>query len=364
MSYQPPPHRLEALDGILKALDRSSRILLTTHLNADGDGAGSEVALAAWLRSRDKEAWIVNPTPFPDSFGFLLPDPDWSVDAGSNRAGELSRAADLAVVLDTAEKSRIGRLNPLIKDLPRVVVDHHPPGPDPVEGFSLQDPEASATGELLFDLLHRAEPDRAWPPATALGLYVAILTDTGSFRFSNASPRAHRVVAELLERGVDPERTHRVVYGQVPLRKLRLLRASLETLDVDPTCGLAWMTVPTSAYNELSATSDDVEGLVDYPRMVDGVRVGLLFRETARGESKVSFRSNGEVDVNGLARRFGGGGHRKAAGAVLDRPLDRAREEVLAATREALAGEGERRGEGRVAEPGEAQGGEQGRGES
>jgi phosphoesterase RecJ-like protein len=143
-------------------------------------------------------------------------------------------------------------------------------------------------------------------------------------------------VAELLELGVDPEGTHRKIYGDFPLRRFHLLRASLEELELDPIGDLAWMTVPTAAFESLSATADDLDGLVDYPREIRGVEVGILFRETARGGTKVSFRSNGDVDVNALARRFGGGGHTKAAGALVERPLAEVREEVLEATRNAI----------------------------
>jgi phosphoesterase RecJ-like protein len=334
MSYATPSHRLGPIREVLAALSPAERVILTTHINADGDGAGSEAALALWLRALGREAWMINPTPFPDGFGFLLPDPEWCLDPGSLRAKEVAGTADLAVVLDTGEIPRVGRVWELIRGVPTVVVDHHPPGPDPIPGFSFRDPDAAATGELLFDLLRAA--GEGWPSGVALGLYVAILTDTGSFRFSNASPRAHRVVAELLDLGVDPEGTHRTVYGDFPLRRFRLLKASLEELEVDPRGDLAWLTVPTEAYNSLSATSDDLDGLVDYPREIRGVEVGILFRETARGGTKVSFRSNGEVDVNALARRFGGGGHTKAAGALVERPLAEVREEVLEAARSAI----------------------------
>jgi len=336
MSYSIAPNRKSAIQEVLKAVSNAQSIILTTHLNADGDGAGCQVAMASWLRAQGKDSWIINPTPFPENLKFLLPDPDWSVDPGSSRASELMAKADLAMVLDTGEVARIGRVMPLIQALPLVVVDHHPMGPDPIPGVSYRDSTASATGELLFDLFHEA--GKGWPQGVALGLYVAILTDTGSFRFSNASPRAHRVVAELLERGVDPEKGYRQVYGAVPLRKLQLLRASLEGLEVDPEGGVAWMTVPTDVYEALSATSDDIEGLVDYPREVQGVEVALLFRETAKKGTKISFRSNGAVDVNVLARLFGGGGHVRAAGAMVERPLLEVREEVLEATRDAVRG--------------------------
>ena len=334
MSYAIPPHRQGPIRDVLKALNAANSILLTTHVNADGDGTGCQAAMASWLRARGKDAWIVNPTPFPDGFSFLLPDPSWSLDPDSTRVKELAGSFDLAVILDTAEVSRVGRVMRLMEELPRVVVDHHPPGPEPISGVSFRDAEASATGELVFDLMKGAGAEIS--PEVALGLYVAILTDTGSFRFSNASPEAHRVAADLLEAGVDPEETHRRIYGNYPLRRLRLLQAALPELEVDPSGALAWMTVPTGAFQELSATSDDLEGLVDYPREIQGVEVGILFREASRGATKVSFRSNGDVDVNALARVFGGGGHVKAAGALVNGPLPEVREQVLEVARKAV----------------------------
>jgi phosphoesterase RecJ-like protein len=170
------------------------------------------------------------------------------------------------------------------------------------------------------------------------GLYVAILADTGSFRFSNTSPEAHQIAADLIRRGADPEELYRQVYGNLPLRKLKLIQSALAELEVDSDGGVAWMTVPTRAFDELGATADDIEGLVDYPRDINGVEVGLLFRETAKGATKVSFRSNGDVDVNALARAFGGGGHVKASGALVDGPLPEVRKKVLDAVRAAVKG--------------------------
>jgi len=145
-------------------------------------------------------------------------------------------------------------------------------------------------------------------------------------------------VAFLIEHGADPEELHRLVYGNVPLRKLRLLHAALGELELDPEGDLAWMTVPPMSFEDLGAIADDVEGLVDYPRAIKGVEVGLLFRETARGATKVSFRSNGDTDVNALARKFGGGGHVKVSGALVERPLAEVRPEVLEAVRNAVRG--------------------------
>ncbi len=334
MTYQTPEDRLEAIDGVLTALEGKKRAILTTHLNADGDGAGSQVAFGSWLRARGVEAWIVNPTPFPDRYRFLFDGSSWIADAAGPESAKLCEEADVAVVLDTGEKHRLGRTRPLIKGLPTVVIDHHPEGEDSIEGVSFRAADASATGELVFDVLSVA--GGPWTEEAVRGMYVAILTDTGGFRFSNSTARCHQVVAELIGRGVEPDEMHREVFGAVPLRRFQLLRHALTHLEVDEHSGVAWVTVPTKEYKELGAVPDDLENLVDYPRSIEGVKVALLFRETKENTTKVSFRSNGPVDVNALARRFGGGGHVRAAGALVVGSLESVRAEVVEATRQAV----------------------------
>ncbi len=334
MTYQTGESRFEAIDAVLAALRGKETAILTTHLNADGDGCGSEIALAAWLRASGTEAFLVNPTPVPQSFRFLVPDESWVVDSTSAEAQELCDGADVAVVLDTGEVPRIGRVRPLIDGLPTVVIDHHPPGDRPIEGVSFRDASASATGELVYDLIHRA--GGPWSDSGDLAMYVAILTDTGGFRHSNTTSASLRIAAELVDRGVSPDETYRRIYASVPRRQYHLLESSLALLEVDEEAGVAWMTVPADRFDALGAIPDDLEGLVDYPRSIAGVEVGLLFRQIPRKGIKVSFRSNGSVNVNALARQFGGGGHVRAAGALIEGALDRVRQDVTHATREAV----------------------------
>ena len=335
MSYRTPAHRAGAVKVTKNTLMASRRAVLTTHLNADGDGAGCQAAVSSWLRANGTEAWIVNPTSFPESLKFLVEDEDWVLPAGSARARDACARADVAVVLDTGDVARIGRVLEMIQELRTVVVDHHPPGTNAIGGTSLRDPSACATGELVYDVIRAA--NGPWNRHVAAGIYVAILTDTGSFRFSNSTPASHQIAAEMIELGVDPEEMHERVYGAAPLRKYRLLRFALTTLEHDPELGISWMIVPRDAYDELGGTPQDLEGIVDIPRSIEGTQVGLLFRSTRSGEVKVSFRSNGPVDVNELARHFQGGGHVKASGALVRGPLHRAVEEVLQVTREAVA---------------------------
>ena len=334
MGYRTPAHRAAAVKQARNALLAARRAVLTTHLNADGDGAGSEAALASWLRANGAEAWIINPTAFPDSLRFLVENEDWIVSAGSRRARDLCESADVAVVVDTGEVPRIGRMQEAIRELPTVVIDHHPPGDQPIGGISLRDPQACAAAELVCDVITAS--DGPWNLHMAQGIYVGILTDTGGFRFENATPACHDVAADMIRLGVRPETAYERVYGWAPLRKYQLLQRALKTLVHDEEFGITWMDIPAKAYEEVGATTEDLEGIVDIPRSIEGTQVGILFRLTQTGEVKISFRSNGPVDVNVLARRFNGGGHVKASGAVVPGPMERAVETVLKAAREAV----------------------------
>lgn len=311
------------------------RVCLTTHLNPDGDGLGSEAGLAHLLRARGVHVSVANPSPTPRRLAFLFDDLP-GVDRTAEGVKEL-RKADRIVVLDIADLGRLGILGETVRDrgVPVACIDHHvtegvlPPGPRYV------DPSASATGELVAEIAQA----NGWPltEGAARALYVAILTDTGGFRFSNTRPRTLRIAAELLEAGVDPEQIYLQVYARTPEGRPRLVAEALQTLVVEQDIGMAWVTVPPGAIERHQVTSDDLDGVVEFPRSIEGVRLALLFREASQGRVKVSLRSIGEVDVAELARPFGGGGHRKAAGLVLPGDLGQVQAVVLAAAREYLA---------------------------
>ena len=331
---QVPQGRRDALMEVLPILDGAGDIALTTHVNADGDGAGSQTALAAWLASRGKRVVLTNPTPYPDRFRFLLPEGVEVLDPGPEQ-DERVRSVDLLVVLDTGEAGRIGKVSRGLRDGAVVVLDHHPTSEESIPGPGVRDPSACATGEIVYDLLLLAEPGD-WPAPILTSLYTAIETDTGSFRFSNTTPRTHVVAADLLRRGVDPERIYRHIHGTVPLKRLDILRIALDHLETDPDLPITWITIPREVTHEMKASADDLDGVAEYARSVEGTEVALLFRETMDGSTKVSFRSNGDVDVNAVAREFGGGGHIKASGALVGGPVASTRPRVLEATRRAV----------------------------
>lgn len=324
-----PPERAKAARDVAAALSSARHVVLTTHVNADGDGVGSEIGLWYLLRARGVDARIVNPTGIPERFNFLVPE---GADASKDAVREIERA-DIVASLDIGDITRLGNLATLInkRQPPFVCIDHHvgpvklPPGP------CLIAPEATATAELVFDLASVA----GWPLTAeiAQALYVGLLTDTGGFRFSNTTARALRVAAALLEQGVDPESIYASVYASAPEGRVRLLAEVLQTLVVESEVGLAWVSVPPDALRRHEVTADDLDGIVEFPRSIAGVRMALLFRQIGNGRIKVSFRSMGEVDVAALASQFSGGGHHRAAGASLAGSMADVEEKVLTAAR-------------------------------
>lgn len=335
------PEKLARAREFAAALKPGQRVCITTHVNPDGDGIGSEVGLIHLLRAQGIDAIITNPSPTPPRFGFLFDDLP-AVDRSGEAIKELRRA-DLIVVLDISDLPRLGMLIETVRDrgVPVACIDHHvsagvlPPGP------RYLDPDAAATGELIFEVAKGND----WPvtQAVARALYVAILTDTGGFRFSNTRPRTLRVAADLLEAGVDAEMIYLEVYARAPEGRPRLFAEALQTLVVEHDYGLAWVTVPPGAIERLGVSSDDLDGVVEFPRSIEGVRMALLFREISQGRVKVSLRSVGDVDVEAFAKSYGGGGHTKAAGLSLTGSLAEVQATVLDAARAYLGGNGARR---------------------
>lgn len=332
------PERVASAQQFAAQLNPGQRICITTHVNPDGDGLGSEAGLVHLLKGQGINAVVTNPTPTPDRYRFLFRDLP-GVDRTQEAVKELRRA-DLILVLDISDVDRLGMLSQTVleRGVPVACVDHHVSQGHLPDGARFVDPEASATGELIFQLAQANN----WPltQLAARALYVAILTDTGGFRFSNTKPAVLRTAAALLETGLDPEQIYLDVYANAPEGRARLLAETLQTLVVEPEYGLAWVTVPPGAMERLGTTPDDLDGIVEVPRSISGVRMALLFREIAAGRVKVSLRSVGSVDVAAFSRPYGGGGHTKASGLSLEGSMAEAQSTVLAAARLYLAENG------------------------
>lgn len=302
-------------------------------MNADGDGCGSESALARLLAAQGLEPRIVNPTPWPEMFDFLLGD---DVDDQTRRGSKALRDLDLLVVLDISDVTRLGALTDSVRALtvPRLVIDHHVGSDDPAGSVVVSDTTACATAELVHDVAVVFGWSITAPIARSL--YTGMLTDTGGFRFSNTSPRCLAVAAQLLARGVDPEDMYRRIYASAPAGRIRLMADVLGTLQVDESVGLTWLTMHAGALEKYGVRAEDLDGIVEHARSIAGTRMALFFRDLGHGKVKVSFRSTGATDVNAFARQFGGGGHAKASGALIAGELAEVRDRVVEAARRDL----------------------------
>jgi phosphoesterase RecJ-like protein len=331
-----PSDRADAIRTLTSGLKSGMTVALSTHVNCDGDGCGSEAALSRLLVHRGITCRIVNPTPWPTMFRFLLSGP---VQDRSEQGAAAIRdpGVDAILVVDISDVKRLGTLADVVRDatVPRFCIDHHIPSDEPPASVLVADTRASATGELVYDLAQVLELPIDTETATAL--YIAILTDTGGFRFSNTTPRVHAIAAQLLAHGVDPELMYRRVYASQSPGRVRLLAEALQSLGVDEAIGLSWLSLTAGAKERHHVTSEEMDGIVEHPRSIAGTRLAVFFRDLGHNRVKISFRSSGNLDVNALARQFDGGGHAKASGALVHGSLRDVETRVLAAARDALA---------------------------
>ncbi len=283
------------------------------------------------LRQMGHTPRVVNPTPWPSTFDFLL---EPGIEDFTRQGARALKDVDALVVLDVSDISRLGQLTEATRKLtvPRIVIDHHVPTDEPAGELMMDDPRACATGELVWDFAMALGLEITTPIAESL--YTAILTDTGGFRYANTTPRCHAIAAALLSVGVDPETMYRRIYASVSPGRLFLLRDALHSIGHDAEHGISWISVTADALDRYEVSPEDLDGIVEHPRSITGTRLALFFRDLGYGKVKVSFRSTGSVDVNRFARDFGGGGHAKASGALIPGALDDVRDRVIAAARD------------------------------
>jgi phosphoesterase RecJ-like protein len=313
--------------AFMEFVSKHQHFLLTTHVNPDGDGLGSEAAMAMWLRTRGKDVRVLNDSVVPTAFIFLTRFQPMEV-FEPELAETLFAQADALVVLDTSNRQRIGRLSPLLDRhaIPIAVVDHHVSH----SGFgrvNVIEPEASATGEIVYDLIR--DNGGTITPEIAEALYVALMTDTGSFRFSNTDSHAHRMAAELLQRGLDPQKLHAQVHSHASAARLRFFGEVLSGLEMLEDGKLVVLEAAPEQFQKHGLVGADTDGLVDLPRTIAGVEVVVLFSEVERGKVKVSLRSTGRVAIDQVASRLGGGGHVHAAGVLLRGTRAEAKSRIL-----------------------------------
>ncbi len=325
--------RLKKIAGIIGQHDR---FLICSHVNPDGDAIGSCLALKYILEQTGKKAEVLLPQPVPEKFRFL--DPEDSIRVYEPGPGDrFFEQAQVHCTLDVSAPKRMGSLtNPLRNaKLVKVLIDHHP-CEDVFADYGYVDTGACATGVLIYRLMGLLEVRLEKKMADTL--YVAILTDTGGFRFSNTNAEAHDIAARLIEAGAQPQEMYSRVYEQDSLDRFKLMQKVIGTARFTADNRIAWMTCPVSFFQKTGTDNTALEDFVNIPRNLQEVEVSMLFSEPRPGEVRVSMRAKNLMAVNELAGRFGGGGHSRAAGAVIDNmTLDEVVEKVIRAAEEMLA---------------------------
>jgi phosphoesterase RecJ-like protein len=309
------------MEAVVQALCEAPSVAVLSHVFPEGDAIGASLAAMLALEGAGKLAGAYNAGPLPPALRHLP--------AGDRLRAAPERPYACYLVLDTTEPARTGGLLDRRAPGSRVLnVDHHP-GNTGFGDLNWVDPQASSAGEMVYRICRAAGLPLS--ADVAANLYAAILTDTGGFRYSNTTPEALRTGAALVAAGAAPEAVGRSLAAHRDPREFELLRLALAELRVSADGSVGWITVTQAAQAAAGIGLEAAEDFVQYPRALDGVGVALAFKEAGPDEVKVSLRSHGTTDVAALARRFGGGGHKNAAGCTLRGDLATAQATMLKA---------------------------------
>jgi phosphoesterase RecJ-like protein len=318
------------MEPILQSIKAAGRLLVASHKDPDGDAVGSLLAMGLALLRLGKQTTLYNASPIPAVYQFL------PAVGRIQRGLDAPENYDAAVILDCGDLSRVGEDWPLVSRVPVIInIDHHVSN----TGFGtlqLIDGHACATAELVARLIRALAVPLDREMATCI--YTGILTDTGSFRFSNTNSAAFAISREMMEFGVDPYGVAQHVFGSYSLGRIKLLNLALNSIEISGNGRLSLMTVTRRMLAETQTQQEDVDGLINYARRIEDVRVAALIQEQTNGLATpdgrarfhVSLRSDGSVDVAALAGAFGGGGHHSAAGFQIEATLPDIKSSLMA----------------------------------
>jgi len=317
------------MDQITNKIKNAQHILLTSHSDPDGDAVSSVLALGLALSRLDKKVTLYNSSPIPAVYRFLP-----SVERIVRHIKKIE-TYDVALILDCGNLSRVGQTSSTISQIPVVInIDHHISN----TGFGdiqLIDANACSTAELVYRVIKALDVPLDKDIATSI--YTGILTDTGSFRFSNTNPAAFAISHEMTELGVEPYSVAQHVFGTYSLERIKLLNLALDSLEISQNGKLSVMTVTNAMFDFTKTHPEDVDGMINYGRRIQDVKVAALIQEQRNGISKsdsrrhfhVSLRSDGSVDVAAIAGVFGGGGHASAAGFQAETSLLKLKSDII-----------------------------------
>lgn len=308
-------------------LDKYNSIYIFTHLRPDGDAIGSSLALGNALSHESKKVRLFCSDAIPSKYSFLP-----GVEVFQDYF-EREEEDGLGIVLDCSDLKRLAHFKDDLKQLNKVInIDHHITN-EKFGDVNIIDSSAASTGEIIYKLLqtNNLEINKE----ISLCLYVAISSDTGSFKYENTTPKTMEIAGKLLENGVNPAYVSQIIFDEYPLSTISILSYSLSTMQLDETGRIAWMQLTDKVVREYGAKPDQLDGFVNYAKNIIGVEVGVFFYHTEDGETKTGFRSK-NFDVAAMAHKFGGGGHVRAAGCSISGKPDDVVKKVLEAIKNGL----------------------------
>lgn len=312
--------------NLKKKLKQAQKILISTHILPDGDGLGAEAALYHYLCLAKIRCQVINPDPIPERYQFLDPQKEFIYTL--EKIDQLDQF-DLWIIVDTNDPKRLGKLWPLASKQAKQIIflDHHPEHLGhfsqsyPLHAKLVSNPSASSIGELLYFIFKELNLSKI-NFDVAQGLYVSVMTDTNSFRASGTTPQAHRIAAEMIELGVNPEEIYQSIYSSKKVSHLEHLGFMLQNVQSSAHGKIAWIQTSLKQRKKYKTSADDTQSFLNLLLLIKEAEIICLFREEEDGQIRVSIKSKGRYQVNHIATELGGGGHEYAAGLALSLPMN------------------------------------------
>ncbi len=316
---------MNSFDEISNILQKNNNFLITSHINLDGDAIGSELALYSILKKLKKKPIILNQGKLPKVYDFL---------PGVNKVQYLeddyidTKSIDVGIALDCSNVKRMGKTYEIFKNIKTIInIDHHASN-ESFGDLNYVDSSVSSVGEIIYELIRFINVDLLDEDICTC-LFTSILTDTGSFRYSNVSSRTFKIASDLTSFEIKPHLIAAKIYNRNTYPGLKLLGEALSTLEANNSNYVSWITITRKMLNNTKANDEEIEGIIDVAATLDNNEISILFRETKDNKIKISFRSKGNFDVNKFAGKFNGGGHPNAAGCLCSGKMYKIKDKIL-----------------------------------
>jgi phosphoesterase RecJ-like protein len=304
------------LDHLIK---NSKRIVLSTHEKPDGDGLGSSIAFYYYLKKKNIDVRIIQPSPYPLIYKII--DPEKVVETYNNLDEEWIKSCDLLILFDIGHYSRAGSVSKIAIDnnINIACIDHHKNKDEEIFCTSIIDIDIPATGQLVWKYLKSKDFNKSWDIKIAKALYAAVVTDTGSFRYNNTNSESHIMASELIDMGVMPYDIYVPIYEQKNMSELRLLSYVIDNLKFSINNTVCSAIINPDILSKTNSNYEDIDGFTEFMRAIKNIEVSFLMTVQKDNSIRVNFRSKGKIIINDIAAEFGGGGHKFAAGCKISK---------------------------------------------